>query len=105
MKNADPYDHYAACWVTLLYKLSQDIENVNRYRPEFGLRTSPKVKIIIEFTDKEKVRRSSYYICYQLSDKIDSATQSANNMFEFSIRLRTIDVPNFDHVINMWRII
>ena len=42
----------------LMYKLSQDNENVNRYRPEMILRTAPKVKMKIEFTDKERVRRS-----------------------------------------------
>ena len=29
----------------LMYKLSQDNENVNRYRPEMILRTAPKVKM------------------------------------------------------------
>ena len=49
----------------LMYKLSQDNENVNRYRPEMILRTAPKVKMK---KDKERVRRSPYYIGNQLWD-------------------------------------
>ena len=47
----------------LLFKLSQDMQNVNRYRPERVLRTVPKVKMKIAFTDKERVMRSPYYVC------------------------------------------
>ena len=38
-----------------MYKLSRDVENVNMYRPERVLRTAPKVKMKIDFTDKEWV--------------------------------------------------
>ena len=71
----------------LMYKLSQDIENVNSYRPEMILRTAPKVKMKIEFTDKERVRRSPYYIFNSLWDKLDSQTQALNSILEFSNRL------------------
>ena len=39
----------------IMYKLSRDAENVNTYRPEVTLRTGPKVKMKIAFTDKERV--------------------------------------------------
>ena len=32
-------------YVSILYKLSREAENVNTYRPEVMLRTGPKVKI------------------------------------------------------------
>ena len=78
----------------LMYKLSQDPENVNRYRPEMLLRTAPKVKMKIDFTDKERVRRSPYYLCNQYWEKIDSAIQTANNIFDFSKQLRKIDLTD-----------
>ena len=52
-----------------MYKLSRDVENVNMYRPERVLRTAPKVKMKIDFTDKERVRRSPYYIGNWLWDR------------------------------------
>ena len=78
----------------LLYKLSQDMENVNTYRPDRVLCTEPKVKMKIDFTDKKKTRvmRSPYYVCNQLWDKLDGITQSSKNMLEFSNRLRTVDL-------------
>ena len=76
----------------MMYKLSREKENVNTYRPEMLLRTAPKVKMKIEFTDKEKVRRSPYYMCNQLWDKIDSGVQTANSMLEFTKGLRSIDL-------------
>ena len=76
----------------LLFKLSQDMQNVNRYRPERVLRTAPKVKMKIAFTDKERVMRSPYYVCNQLWDKLDVITQSSKNMYEFSNRLRAMDL-------------
>ena len=78
----------------LMYKLSQDPENVNRYRPEMLLRTAPKVKMKFDFTDKERVRRSPYYLCNQYWEKIDSAIQTANNIFDFSKQLRKIDLTD-----------
>ena len=68
----------------LMHKLSQDIENVNRYRPEMILRTAPKVEMKIEFTVKERGRRSPCYICKSLWGKCYSPTQAANSIFEFS---------------------
>ena len=43
--------------LTLMYKLSKDEENVNRYRPEILLRTGLKVKMKLRmpFTEKERV--------------------------------------------------
>ena len=75
----------------LVYKLSRDPENVNSYRPEMLLRTAPKVKMKIDFTDKETVRRSPFYLCNRLWDKIDSSIQTSINICEFSNRLRVID--------------
>ena len=73
----------------MMYKLSLDAENVNMYRPERVLRTAPKVKMKIEFTDKERVRRSPYHICNQLWDKLDSEIQSSINIVVFANRVRT----------------
>ena len=78
----------------LMFKLSKDVENVNTYRPERILRTAPKVKMKIEFTDKERVRRSLYYMCNQLWDKLDSEVQCSGNVFEFANRLRAIDLAD-----------
>ena len=70
------------------------MENVNTYRPERILRTAPKVKMKIEFTDKERVRRSLYYMCNQLWDKLDSEVQCSDNVFEFANRPRAIDLSD-----------
>ena len=78
----------------LMYKLSLKFENVNMYRPERVLRTAPKVKMKIEFTDKERVRRSPYYTCNQLWDKLDSEIQASKNIVEFAKRLQAIDLSN-----------
>ena len=64
------------------------------YRPERVLRTAPKVKMKIEFTDKERVRSSPYYTCNQLWDKLDSEIQSSKNIVEFAKRLQAIDLSN-----------
>ena len=44
----------------LMYKLSLDAENVR------VLRTAPKVKMKVDYTDKESVLRSPYYNCSRL---------------------------------------
>ena len=54
----------------LMYKLSKIEENVNIYRPEMLLRTGPKVKMKLDFTDRERVLRSPYYVCNRLWDKL-----------------------------------
>ena len=68
----------------MMYKLSLKEENVNTYRPDVVLRTAPKVKMKIGFTDKERVRRSPYYLCNNLWDRLNSTLQKSVNMFEFS---------------------
>ena len=68
-----------------MFKLSKDVENVDNYRPEMMLRTAPKVKMKIELTDKERVRRSPYYLCNQLWDKIDSSIQTSGTLCDFLI--------------------
>ena len=67
-----------------MYKMSLMEDNVNRCRPEVVLRTAPKVKMKIDFTDKERVRRSPYYLGNQLWDKLDSSVQTSANIFEFT---------------------
>ena len=47
----------------IMYKLSLNKEYVDLYHPEGILRTQPKVKMKIDFTDKERVRRSPFYLC------------------------------------------
>ena len=42
----------------------------------------------IEFTDKERVRRSPYYMCNQLLDKLDSEIKSSVNIVVFANRVR-----------------
>ena len=76
----------------LMYKLSRDEENVDRYRPERVLRTAPKVKMKMEFTDQERVLRSPYYACNRLWEKLDSDTQASSNIFEFTNRLCMLDI-------------
>ena len=76
----------------LMYKLSKDEENVNNYRPEMLLRTGPKVKMKVVFTDKERVLRSPYYMGNQLWDKLDSKIQLSKTMLEFKNNLKSIDL-------------
>ena len=67
----------------LMYKLSRDESNVNMYRPKMLLRTGPKVKMKVPFTDKERVCRSPYYVCRRLWDTLDSSVQLSKSMLEF----------------------
>ena len=46
------HDRRKLSMLKIMYKLSQEAENVNTYRPEVMLRTGPKVKMKIDFTDK-----------------------------------------------------
>ena len=78
--------------LTLMYKLSLDKENVNTCRPEMLLRTCPKVKMKVPFTDKERVRRSPYYIGSRLWDKLDVQTQTARTMLEFKNMVKKLDL-------------
>ena len=69
----------------MMYKLSKEEDNIERYRPEMLLRTGPKVKMKVAFTNKERVLRSPYYLCNKLWDKLDSDTQRAKNVEDFKI--------------------
>ena len=55
---------------------------MNNYRPEMLLRTGPKVKIKIAFTDKTRVLCSSYCKCNRLWDQLDGVTQMLRNISE-----------------------
>ena len=63
-----------------------------RYRPDILLRTGPKVKMKLAFTDKERVLRSPYYMCNRLWDKLDSTIQLSKDIFEFKSNLKKIDL-------------
>ena len=76
----------------LMYKLSRIPENVNDVKPERQLRTGPKVKMKVAFTDKERVLRSPYYKCNRLWEKLDSDTQRSLDNFEFKAKLKKIDM-------------
>ena len=76
----------------LIYKLSRIKENVNTVRPDRQLRTGPKVKMKIAFTDKERVLRSPFYKCNRLWDKLSSDIQLSDNIFEFKTKLKKIDL-------------
>ena len=76
----------------IMYKLSRDAENVNTYRPEVTLRTGPKVKMKIAFTDKERVCKSPYYLCNNLLNKLDSSIQRSKNIYEFKDQLKRVDL-------------
>ena len=56
---------------------------MNNYQPEIMLRTGAKIKIKVEFTDKQRVYRSPYYLCTQLWDKLEESIQVSNSIFEF----------------------
>ena len=74
----------------IMYKLSKDPENVNTYRPEVTLRTGPKVKMKLAFSDKERVCRSSYYLRNLLWNKLDSSIQLSTTLSEFNNGLKKI---------------
>ena len=46
----------------MMYKLSREESNIEGYWPEMLLRTGPKVKMKIAFTNKERVRFTTYVI-------------------------------------------
>ena len=55
---------------------------MNTYMTEIVLYTAPKVKIKVDFMEKERVGRSLYYICNQMWDKFDSSIQTLSTIFE-----------------------
>ena len=57
--------------------------NLNTRRPDRILRTGPKVKMKVMFTDKERVLRSPYYVGNRVWDLLDADVQRSNTMFEF----------------------
>ena len=78
--------------LSLMYKLSKEEDNVERYRPEMLLRTGPKVKMKIAFTNKERVLRSPYYVCNRLWDKLDSDIQASKTVVDFKNNLKKINL-------------
>ena len=76
----------------IMFKLSLVDENVDLYRPEMQLRTGPKVKMKIPFTDKERVKRSPLYLCNKLWEKLDSETQHLNNVIDFTNKLKNVNL-------------
>ena len=76
----------------MIYKQSKDPENVNTYRPGIVLRTGPKVKMKLAFTDKDRVYKSPYYLCNQLWNKLDSKIQLSTSLIEFRESLKKIDL-------------
>ena len=66
--------------LTLMYKLSKVGENVNTYRPGMILHTGPNVKMKVDFTDRERVVRSPYYVCSRIWDNLDSDIQYSATM-------------------------
>ena len=77
----------------MAYKLSQEEDNTNRYRPEIMLRTGPKVKMKVEFTDKQRVQRSPYYKCVHLWYKLDMSIQLSNSIYGF-LKIQCLDLSN-----------
>ena len=78
--------------LVLMNKVSRISDNVNNRKPERQLRTGPKVKMKSSFTDKERVLRSPYYKCIRLWDKLDSHIQLSENIFEFKMKLKKVDI-------------
>ena len=78
----------------MMYKISKEESNIERYRPEMLLRTGPKVKMKIAFTNKERVLRSLFYLCNKLWDKLDSKVQVAKNVVEFKNILNKMDLTD-----------
>ena len=76
----------------MMYKLSLIDSNIDHYRPSRVLRTCPKVKMKIDFTDKERVRRSPYHLCNQLWDKLEAETQNSPNGFIFDNYIKRMDL-------------
>ena len=46
--------------------------------------------------DKERERRSPYYLCNHLWDRLDGSIQTSNNICEFANRLHVIDLSELD---------
>ena len=48
----------------------------------------------VDFSDKERVRRSPYYLGNQLWDKLDVNVQLSKNLLLFGNEIKKIDVSN-----------
>ena len=56
------------------------------------LRMGPKVKMKIDFTDKERVLRSPCYKCNNVWDKLDCKIQRSEHVYEFKKNLKKLDM-------------
>ena len=81
--------------LNMMYKLSLNYVNVDKYRPDRILRTCPKVKMKVEYTDKERVRKSPYYLCNQLWDKLEADVQLSPNRFVFRENIKKIEFATY----------
>ena len=86
------HDRRKLFMLKIMYKLSREAENVNTYRPEVMLRTGPKVKMKIDFTDKDRVCRSPYYLCNKMWNKLNSSVQRADTLYAFKKHLKKMDL-------------
>ena len=80
--------------LNLMYKLSKEEDNIERYRPEMLLRTGPNVKMEIAFTNKERVLHCPFYLCNRLWGKLNSNVQLAETAAEFKSNLNKIDLAD-----------
>ena len=75
-----------------MFKYSQCDEYVNRDRPKIEMRNTPKVKMKLKFTKKERVLKSPYYICNKLWDQLDYNVQRLNTFEEFALAVKRLDL-------------
>ena len=77
--------------IKMAYKCSLKGSNIDSYRPDVVLRTRGKVKLKLEFTIKQRVLKSPYYLLVKLWNQLDVEGQMAENYFKFSKMCKHLD--------------
>ena len=77
----------------MMFKISQDVENINMtlYHLEATSCTEPNFKMKVDFTDKQRMYKSPYYLCNQLWDKLCVSTQLSRDVYEFNRNIKKVD--------------
>ena len=79
-----------------MYKLSQNHDALNVNRPDRILHNRDKIKLKIAFSNKDRVKKSPFYLCNNIWKKLSIESQRCDNIFEFKKHLRKSNLSYMD---------
>ena len=79
-----------------MYKLSQNHDALNVHRPDRILRNRDKLKLKIAFSNKDRVKKSPFYLCNNIWKKLSIEMQHCDNIYEFKKHLRKSNLSDMN---------